>query len=560
MEAGLNLTAVGNKSEQKAERWSRYLVSRSYLAIVIYFFVLVAVWFFYVRVPDDNQAVYYWLNFILFPTAVMLVLTAIAGAIVRSERFSLKVHQYTALLLLMAISGFAVFVHSYAAVLLVSYIVPVMISTVYADVKLTRNTFFVGLFFLALSFTWLKINSGREFEGFLDIEGLAALGLLAGSFSLSKLLILFGEDSMSVHNANITLEEQLMLDPLTDLYNRKAYNEYIPRMVEECQREGKDFSLAELDIDDFKLINDTFGHVAGDRALLKLADAIRKSVPKNVFAFRLGGEEFALAFTGLHVDAAAQVCRQTLDYMASLRLPEVESTQITCSCGVAGMTAELDDPASLYNAADEALYAAKLTGKNRAVVYGSEEQVQALGLQNTQAQGVDAETQASGMDRNSLSIAGVKTSPRRYRPSYTKAMGLGAVTVSILEDDAVFRDVLKMVVENLNPRGFDLVVNTFADGYDFLNSDWYLTDNLHVIITNDILPRQNGLEVLHRVRKLPNKDQFFVYMMTQSESEQEMVYGYESGADRYLVKPINLRLLEADLRRTFERLLQCPIS
>lgn len=71
---------------------------------------------------------------------------------------------------------------------------------------------------------------------------------------------------------------------------------------------------------------------------------------------------------------------------------------------------------------------------------------------------------------------------------------------------------------------------------------------------NDILPRKNGLEVLHMVKQLPNEQRFITYMMTKKKSEEDMLYAYEIGVDEYLIKPFNIRLFEAQIRRTFERL------
>ena len=71
---------------------------------------------------------------------------------------------------------------------------------------------------------------------------------------------------------------------------------------------------------------------------------------------------------------------------------------------------------------------------------------------------------------------------------------------------------------------------------------------------NDILPLKNGLEILHTLRKMPNEKKFVIYMMSERNSENAILNAYESGVDEYIVKPFNLRLLEAKIKRTFARL------
>ena len=106
-----------------------------------------------------------------------------------------------------------------------------------------------------------------------------------------------------------------------------------------------------------------------------------------------------------------------------------------------------------------------------------------------------------------------------------------------------------MVISNVT-----LDIRTFVDGYEFLQSDWYKSAHPHIIIMNDILPRKNGIEVLHTIRRMPNQKKFTIYMMTARNSQTDMINAYEAGVDGYLIKPFDLRLFEAELRRTFARL------
>ena len=128
------------------------------------------------------------------------------------------------------------------------------------------------------------------------------------------------------------------------------------------------------------------------------------------------------------------------------------------------------------------------------------------------------------------------------------------IKVSILEENNIFRHVLHSSLEDLSSNQYQLDIQSFQDGYEFLQSDWYSSGHTHIIIMNDILPRKNGLDVLHAIRKLPNNKRFIIFMMTKRKTEEDMIYAYETGVDEYLVLPFNLRLFEAQVKRTLERL------
>lgn len=127
------------------------------------------------------------------------------------------------------------------------------------------------------------------------------------------------------------------------------------------------------------------------------------------------------------------------------------------------------------------------------------------------------------------------------------------VKVSIIEQNAIFRQVLESTLKQINIPYFSLDVKVYEDGYSFLQSDDYKSGHMHLILMNDILPLKNGLEILHILRHMPNEKKFIIYMMSERNSEGAALNAYEGGVDEYIVKPFNLRLLEAKIKRTFAR-------
>jgi diguanylate cyclase (GGDEF)-like protein/putative nucleotidyltransferase with HDIG domain len=154
-----------------------------------------------------------------------------------------------------------------------------------------------------------------------------------------------------------------LTDPLTGLGNHRHFHERVERELVEAERSGRDFSLCLLDVDDFKRINDLFGHPAGDSVLAKIAGALRQ----NGEAFRLGGDEFALLLPQCDESEAVLTASTIIDRVAALQLDHVGS--ITVSAGIATFPTQAPTRGELVRLADSALYWAKEHGKNRVHVY-----------------------------------------------------------------------------------------------------------------------------------------------------------------------------------------------
>jgi diguanylate cyclase (GGDEF)-like protein/putative nucleotidyltransferase with HDIG domain len=154
-----------------------------------------------------------------------------------------------------------------------------------------------------------------------------------------------------------------LTDPLTGLGNHRHFHERLERELAEAERGGREFSLCLVDVDDFKRINDLFGHPAGDRVLSRLATTLRQ----NGEAFRLGGDEFALLLPDYDETEGIQTASAIIERIAELQLDHVGS--VTVSAGVATFPRQAPDRGELIRLADSALYWAKENGKNRVHVY-----------------------------------------------------------------------------------------------------------------------------------------------------------------------------------------------
>ena len=152
-----------------------------------------------------------------------------------------------------------------------------------------------------------------------------------------------------------------VVDPVTGLFNRRHLETVLSTEVERARRQQQPLSLLMIDVDDFKRINDTFGHLEGDRLLATIAEALRGTVRTFDLCARYGGEEFAIIMPGASLKTAAEVgdrIRRRVDNRSTqARLP------VTVSVGAA-LLLPGDAPEDLVAAADRALLAAKRAGKN----------------------------------------------------------------------------------------------------------------------------------------------------------------------------------------------------
>ncbi|MHA7859330.1 MAG: GGDEF domain-containing protein [Henriciella sp.] len=170
-----------------------------------------------------------------------------------------------------------------------------------------------------------------------------------------------------------TIKKQSRTDALTDVANRRAFNERLSFIHQNAVRTGGSFSLALIDLDKFKLINDTFGHPMGDKVLSHFANLIIDNIEENDFAARIGGDEFAIIFPDQIAEAAfnALVGIKLRLERANIHkdLSRDSRHQVTFSCGIAqlGQDQPIDD---LIAAADEELLRAKRKSRNFISVQG----------------------------------------------------------------------------------------------------------------------------------------------------------------------------------------------
>lgn len=168
-------------------------------------------------------------------------------------------------------------------------------------------------------------------------------------------------------NAREALRVQATQDPLTGLWNRGAIFETLRREIARAKRERNSVAVVMADLDHFKRINDSYGHLAGDAALRQVADRMRSSIRPYDAIGRYGGEEFLILLPGCNIPGAATVAERLMTSIAGEPVDLAgEKLLITCSLGVASNSEAPEADADwLIRAADAALYQAKSAGRDR---------------------------------------------------------------------------------------------------------------------------------------------------------------------------------------------------
>jgi len=212
-------------------------------------------------------------------------------------------------------------------------------------------------FSLLAAFSWVvsDIDSGHHYSHpyFSYLNGLVRLGVfLVVAYLLGSLREEWEKEARFSQR-----------DPLTDVLNRRAFEERAGGMLEKCRAEDQAFAFGYLDLDNFKKMNDSFGHWVGDEILKRFAQTLRKVRHPEVLIGRLGGDEFILLLAGIDEDGAKKV----FDDLRSQVAEQLKNTEsgVTVSIGVAAGRETLQPLSVWVKRADHLMYESKRSGKNK---------------------------------------------------------------------------------------------------------------------------------------------------------------------------------------------------
>ena len=182
---------------------------------------------------------------------------------------------------------------------------------------------------------------------------------------LNFLSLFANQVEMAITIANLfeTMKKEAVTDSLTELYNRRYFNEELKKEADRAKRLNQPFTIISLDLDYLKKINDTFGHLAGDLAIKAIADVMKKNARSIDVPSRLGGEEFSILLPGIDSKGGMIAAERIRAAIENTEVPQIG--KITASIGVGTYPEHSMNVDELVEMTDQAMYRSKINGRNR---------------------------------------------------------------------------------------------------------------------------------------------------------------------------------------------------
>ncbi|HYE82483.1 MAG TPA: response regulator [Clostridia bacterium] len=291
-------------------------------------------------------------------------------------------------------------------------------------------------------------------------------------------------------------KEKLLKDSLTDAYSRYFFNLRIAEELERYKRNGSIFSIAFIDMDHYKYINDHYGHQTGDYVLKELVDYIVGNIRECDSIFRYGGEEFIILMPDTTEEKAYIGINRLRSGFSSEPIFIGGSTlNVTFSAGIKQVCDKNESIDEIINDADKAMYYAKKCGRNRVVVYNKE-----------------------------ISVHNLKR------------------TLLIVDDE---NTILKLLRDRLSSIGYNVI--TAKDGNNAIKIAQEACPD--AIVLDLILPDIDGFEVCRQIKENVITRSSRIIMLSKKKQKKNIVKGLYSGADDYVTKPFSMSELEARIMR-----------
>ena len=294
-------------------------------------------------------------------------------------------------------------------------------------------------------------------------------------------------------------------DPLTGLYNRSAFSEKMNAETS-VHPDGMLSAFLMLDIDGFKLVNDTFGHAAGDLTLIDIANSLKSVFRHDDLTCRLGGDEFIAYFKG--AVSRASIGKKAKQICDLLRKSFSVEVQISASVGIAVYPDDGKDFDELYHKADIALYHVKATGKDNYAFYNNDMSGEAPHYNDTETPPL-TEKSKDKLKRRML----------------------------IVEDNKLSREILTNIFED------DYIIETADDGASALIRLHRYGAGISVVLLDLIMPGMDGFTVLEKMRSSADMQNIPVIIVSGMDERETALRVIKCGASDFITKPVDTDLL-----------------
>ena len=310
---------------------------------------------------------YFWPE-VFIPIAINFTVHFIVRYVNGSKRYDKNLKNASVIYAILTTSCILTLLHRDYITTACTFSFPIVLSAIFCDKKLLKKT-------LEISIECLLILTGincftKEIDATFVLNQIVIYGINIISYLAALLTIDFTQNNLTVIQnqfiANRKLWHGIRRDQMTGLYNHVTFFSEFERIISDSVKNKYPFCLAMIDIDDFKKINDEYGHDNGDKVLLRLAEAMKDCCTPEDKIFRYGGEEFVIIFVDKNIDSAKRITENILTAFSNSRY-EFAKIRTTFSCGLVQGDYELTKE-KVFNEADKLMYDAKQSGKNRIIM------------------------------------------------------------------------------------------------------------------------------------------------------------------------------------------------
>lgn len=343
-------------SKKEYNDWNR-ITFRAFTKIWILVFVVEIFLFIFFKPDSECSRMRYFYLFIIKPSGMQLAALLIVKGISLKKR---KIYYKRAMFLntIIVISIYvasAVWIHTSVPLMSMLLMLPLIITTLYKDSFLTWLQLFICIAVYALKDLYFYPNTPY----FPPVNDFINISIFCATILVELFLIQHMQDYVGI------MEKRASRDSMTGLYNHKIFYEKLEQEYFSHKKKDTSFSLIVLDIDNFKQINDTYGHAFGDEVICEVAN-ILKSLKYPCFCSRYGGEEFAVIFDNLETSQAATIAEQIRKEFKNHIFNTTDGTKsFSISIGLADNSGNCQSGKDIFLNADAHLYHAKQNGRNQ---------------------------------------------------------------------------------------------------------------------------------------------------------------------------------------------------
>lgn len=360
---------INHKFDEAYAKWrNRILNTNRYLVFIIFaaeffmFFVLNSEDLILIPIPV------YLLRYLLLPTVINGAVLVTGSAVLDKKPGDWKWINYVPIIQQILVCTVVASVHCMFRVTLGIYCIPIMLTIIFNDKRMSRSISFISILGLLIVCLYRYFWGNFVYEDiYLITEAMVTVIIIFCTNVVCGILIEFHQEKNTVIECNyrkeLELQEQLGRDQKTGLFSAPVFLNMLFQYVDEAEQLKKPFTLVMIDIDNFKSINDAYGHAKGDIVIKGLSEYLENYFAGNGIVSRFGGEEFTVIIKesdGIVIENILEECRKEIES----RTYDFMSQGITVSIGYAIWQEGFTDT-FLFELADRAMYDAKRNGKNR---------------------------------------------------------------------------------------------------------------------------------------------------------------------------------------------------